>query len=86
MSNTMNITLPASIKKWVEKEAARKGFDTNTFFVELLQVARKSDSRDHVEQLLQEGLNSGAPAPVTATTWERIRSNGKKLAKELRKK
>ena len=82
----MNITLPASIKKWIKDEATRRGFDTDTFFQELLQREMNLDARERVEQMLLEGIHSGESTPVTPATSERIRAKGRKMAKERRRK
>lgn len=74
------------MKKWVESQAAKRGFDTNAYFLDILMREKEIDVRERIDQILMEALSSGEPTPVTNETWERIRSNGRKLAKERRRK
>ena len=82
----MNITLPAGMKKWAQDQAAKRGFDIDSFFLELLRREKNTDAHERVEQMLVDGINSGESTPVTPATWERIRAKGRKLAKERRRK
>jgi uncharacterized protein YoaH (UPF0181 family) len=86
MSQSMNITLPAAMKKWVKHEATRRGFDMDTYMLKLLEREKNMEARERVEELLLEGIHSGESRPVTAATWERIRAKGRKMAKDRRRK
>jgi transcriptional regulator with XRE-family HTH domain len=38
------------------------------------------------DDLLTEAISTGKPTPMTSTDWQRIRANGRRLARERRKK
>ena len=82
----MNITLPATMRKWVKDQATRRGFDTDTFLLKVLEREKNMDAHERVERMLLEGIDSGESAPVTPATWERIRAKGRRMAKERRRK
>ena len=83
----LNISLPASLKKWVEEQAVEQGYETTDAFV--LKIVRREKAlaaRERVDALLAEAMSTGEPTPVTKDTWARIRTNGRKLARARRHK
>jgi antitoxin ParD1/3/4 len=87
MSTSMNISLPAPMKRWVEQQAVKKGFGTtDAFFLEMLRKEKEMAVREHVDDLLSEALANGKPTPTTSASWERMRTKGRELAKERRRK
>ena len=87
MRTNMNISLPASLKHWVEEHVQKKGYSTASEFVrDILRRQHEQEIRSRVDEQLIEGLNSGPSTPMTKKDWQRIRSEGTKLARKLRKK
>ena len=83
----MNISLPAPMKRWVEEQAAKKGYGTTDAFVlEMLRREREFEARQRIDDLLSEAIATGKPTPMTRGDWERIRMKGRELAKERRRK
>jgi len=71
---TMNISLPDSMKAFVEEEVQARGFNTTSeYFRALVREAQDRKARKHLEALLLEGLNSGEATPITEEDWEDIR-------------
>ena len=69
----MNISLPDDLKKYVEQRV-RRGYSTPSEFVrELIREDRKKRAREHLEQLLEEGLESGRPVVADAKFWADLR-------------
>lgn len=84
---SMNISLPESMKNFVEAEVAEGGYGTASEFIrELLRDAQKRKSRAKVDALLLEGLQSEA-SELTRADWSdlkrrvRARARSRKAAK-----
>ena len=87
MSTSINISLPAPMKKWAEKEAIKSGYrTTDAFFLEMLRREKKARAIDRVDDLLEEAMAEGEPTPMTRADWDRIRAKGRALVKARRRK
>jgi Arc/MetJ-type ribon-helix-helix transcriptional regulator len=86
MNKKMSISLPPSMKKWVEKQVGKNGYRTaNDFFLDVLQREQALQARERIDDALEEALNSGPATPMTRADWDRIRENGRKMLRESRK-
>ena len=75
---TMNISLPASLKTWVDEQAERGDFGTASEYIRhLLRAARQRQIHESTEAQLLAGLDSGPPTGMKATDWSSIRRAGK---------
>ena len=71
---SLNISLPQSLKDYLEAQAERGGYGTPSEYVrELLQQDQARRTEQRLEELLLEGLNSGDAMEVTPEYWERKR-------------
>jgi antitoxin ParD1/3/4 len=71
---TLNISLPETLREFIETQAAQDGYSTASEYVcALVKEAQKQRARKKVEDLLLEGLNSGESAEMTAQEWADIR-------------
>ena len=71
---TVNISLPESLKSFVEDQVHQGGYSTvSEYFRDLLRQAQKRAAQERLESLLLEGLASGAAAEMTEEDWEDIR-------------
>jgi antitoxin ParD1/3/4 len=71
---TMNISLPDSLKSFVEAQVAEGGYGSaSEYFRELVRDARKRKTEQHLEALLLEGLE-GEGVPATPEFWNGLRS------------
>ena len=71
-----NITIALSepLKAFVDAEAAQRGFSTASAYVEqLVKDAEQRTTFEHIESLLQKGLESGEPTAVTSADWDEVR-------------
>jgi antitoxin ParD1/3/4 len=67
----LNISLPQSLKDYVEEQVKRSGYSTPSEYVrELLREDQKRRAERKLEELLLEGLNSGKPIEITPDYWE----------------
>ena len=87
MIEEMNISLPSPLKKWVERQATKQGYGTaNKYVLDVLRREKALEARDKIDAKLLQAINSGPSAPMTATDWNHIRTEGRRLARKLRKK
>jgi antitoxin ParD1/3/4 len=72
---TMNISLPDAMKAFVEEQAAKAGFGTVSEYMRTIirEIQERQARRERIDALLQEGLDSGPPTPLTPADWEHIR-------------
>lgn len=68
---TMNISLPDSLKTFIDDEVADKGFGTSSEYIRAL--VRKEQQVERLRALLLEGRNSGSGQPVDDAYFERLR-------------
>jgi antitoxin ParD1/3/4 len=81
---TLNISLPKSMKGFVESQIKARGYATASEYVrDLIRDAQKQAARQRLEQLILEGINSGDPIPVNEEFW-RVRRE--KLARSVQRK
>jgi antitoxin ParD1/3/4 len=71
---SLNISLPQSLKDYVENQVSVGGYSTPSEYLrELLRQDRERQAEDRLEALLLEGLNSGEPIEITPEYWENKR-------------
>lgn len=71
---SMNISLPDTMRTYVEEQVAAGGYSTvSEYFRELVRQDQKRKAQERLEALLLEGLDSGSATPMTAGDWEDIR-------------
>jgi antitoxin ParD1/3/4 len=71
---SLNISLPQSLKDYVEEQIKASGYSTPSEYVrELLREDQKRRAQEKLETLLLEGLNSGRPIDITPEYWENKR-------------
>lgn len=70
---TMNISLPDSMKEYVDAQVA-SGYSTASEYVrELIRNAQKQSVREQLEQQLLAGLASGEATPMTDADWDELK-------------
>ncbi len=64
--DTMNIALPESMKHFVQEQAAAGGYGSASEYVrELIRADQQRKRTEQIDALLEEGLDSGEPIPLT---------------------
>ncbi len=72
---SMNISLPDTLRQWVEERIAADGYGTaSEYFRALVREDQKRKARAQLDQKLVEALESGESAEMTAKDWQHIRS------------
>ena len=70
----MNISLPDSMRTYIEAQVAQGGFSTaSEYFRELICQDQKRKASERLEAMLLEGLESGNPTAMTEENWREIR-------------
>ena len=68
---TMNISLPDSMREFVDKQVSARGYGTSSEYVR--ELIRRDQDRQHLRDLLLEGAASAPTAPVDADYFEGLR-------------
>jgi len=64
--SSVNISLPESLRTFVERRAEEQGYETvSDYFRDLILKDQQRQGDARLETLLLEGLNSGDPIEVT---------------------
>jgi antitoxin ParD1/3/4 len=81
MRTTMNISLPAPLKSWIEQQVELRGYSTASEFVrDVLRREQEQALRSAVDARLLQAIDSGESTPMTRQDWRRIRAEGLKQA------
>jgi antitoxin ParD1/3/4 len=71
---SMNISLPDTMRAYVEELVAQGGYSSvSEYFRELVRQDQKHRAKEQLQTMLLEGLNSGNATEMTAQDWEDIR-------------
>lgn len=72
---SMNISLPDSMRTYVENQVASGGYSTaSEYFRQLIRADQKRQANERLEALLLEGLESGTATPMSDKDWQEVRS------------
>ena len=72
---SLNISLPSSLKEFVEAQVHKSGFSTPSEYIRnLVRDDQKRRAEEKLEALLLKGLNSGKPIEITPEYWEKKRT------------
>lgn len=84
---TVTISLPESLKEFVDSQLATKGYgNVSEYFRSLLRNAQKAEAEARLETLLLEGLASAEDIPVTPEFWSELRAEARQIAEKHKSK
>ncbi len=72
--STMNISLPDSLKAYVDEQVAGRGFGTSSEYVR--ELIRKDQDRQNLRALLLEGAGSAPAALADKAYFDTLRDRG----------
>jgi len=78
--STMNISLPESLKEFIDQQVTERGFGTTSEYVR--DVIRKEQDRWRLRSLILEGGASGVFGPADAAYFESLRERAHQRAGE----
>ncbi len=71
---TVTISLPDSLKAFIDGQLATKGYgNVSEYFRSLLREAQAKEEDARLEALLLQGLASGPGMPVTSEFWKELK-------------
>jgi antitoxin ParD1/3/4 len=80
---TVTISLPESLKTFVDEQIATKGYgNVSEYFRTLLRDAHAKEEDAKLEALLVEGLTSGEDIPLSREFWSELKAEAAELAKK----
>ena len=68
----MNISLPDTLKAYVDEQVSGRGFGTSSEYVR--ELIRKDQDRQHLRVLLLDGASSAPAAPADRAYFDALRS------------
>lgn len=78
---TLTISLPESLKEFIDREVETKGFGNVSEYVRgLLREAQASEADARLEALLLEGLTKGKDLSLAPAFWEELRRDAGRIA------
>jgi antitoxin ParD1/3/4 len=86
---TMNISLPAPLKEFVDEQVGSGRYSSVSEYVrDLIRDDEQRKAQEKLESLLLEGVQSGKPTAMTRRDWDQIRREALKQfeARKSRKK
>jgi antitoxin ParD1/3/4 len=79
---TLNISLPQTLKSYVEERVSKKGYSSaSEYFRELVRGDQEREARERLEALLLEGLRSGRTKTITKRDLDAIRKKARSNVK-----
>lgn len=70
--STMNISLPESLKTFVDEQVSDRGYSTSSEYVR--ELIRREQDRQQLKALLLEGANSPLTGPADEAFFEELRA------------
>ncbi|MDA8109272.1 MAG: type II toxin-antitoxin system ParD family antitoxin [Betaproteobacteria bacterium] len=77
--STMNISLPDSLKAFVDEQVASRGYGTSSEYVR--ELIRNEQDRMRLRTLLLDGAKSRATGPADDAYFARLRDRARRRSK-----
>jgi antitoxin ParD1/3/4 len=77
--STMNISLPESLKSFVDDQVGQRGYGTGSEYIR--ELIRKDQDRQQLRELLVAGAASAPAGPVDSMYFEGLRKRIRKAVK-----
>lgn len=71
----MNISLPETLKRFVDEQVADRGYGTSSEYMR--ELIRKEQDRQHLRELLLEGASSPSAAPADDAWFAGLRERAR---------
>ena len=73
-TSSMNISLPESMRAFIEEQVKQKGYNTASEYIRyLIHQEQENIESNRLETLLLEGLDSGDQIEISEEWWENKR-------------
>jgi antitoxin ParD1/3/4 len=78
---TITISLPESLKEFIDRQLAAKGYrNVSEYFCSLLREAQQAEEDARLEALLLEGLAGAKDIPLTPEFWNGLKTEARHIA------
>jgi antitoxin ParD1/3/4 len=77
--STMNISLPDSLKAFVDEQVSQRGYGSSSEY--LRELIRRDQDRLRLRSLLLQGAQSAPGAPADAAYFDRLRNRVRRAAR-----
>ena len=77
--STMNISLPETLKSFVDEQVSQRGYGTSSEYVR--ELIRKDQDRLNLRGLVLAGASTPPGTPADPAHFEALRSRGRQSAK-----
>jgi antitoxin ParD1/3/4 len=74
--STMNISLPASLKAFIDKQVSERGYGTSSEYVR--DLVRREQDRERLRGLLLDGASSPLAGPADEAYFARLRKRARR--------
>ena len=74
--STMNVSLPESLKDFVDEQVSRRRYSTSSEYVR--ELIRRDQSRQQLRVMLLEGAASQLSAPADSTYFSDLRQRARR--------
>lgn len=75
---SLNVSLPESMREWIDEQVKTGGYGTASEFVrEVIREAQKNKARQELEAKLLEGINSGPAIEVNKAYWDGLKERAR---------
>ena len=75
IQTSMNISLPDTLRQWVEDRVIIEGYGTaSEYFRALVREDQKRNARQNLDQKLVEALEGGEATEMTSEDWRHVRA------------
>ncbi len=79
--STMNISLPDSLKSFVDEQVSERGYSTSSEYVR--ELIRKDQDRQHLRRVLLAGAATAPAAPADSAYFEGLRARVRRATKPV---
>jgi antitoxin ParD1/3/4 len=80
---TVTISLPDSLKQFIDRQVASRGYgNVSEYFRTLLRTAQDQEHSSRLEELLVEGLQTGSDIPLNKAFWKNLRKEALRMVQE----
>ena len=69
---TMNVSLPDSLKEFVESQVGERGYGTSSEFVR--DLIRREQARNQLRELVVDGMTSGTGSELDGDYFDSLRA------------
>ncbi len=86
-TTTMHISLPKTMKSFVDDTLKREGYGTTSEYVKaLIRADQKRREEKELERVLIQALHTGDAEELTEGFWDDLKQDVRKRAVELKKR